>query len=106
MKGLPTGMQFFREIIENDYLYVDKTEFIHKITSTGKYYFLSRPRRFGKTLLVSTMEELFKGNKDLFKELYIYDKWNWEEKYRHCNFTGDFAINTFHKFVIKFPLHI
>jgi Holliday junction resolvase-like predicted endonuclease len=51
------------------------------MTTTGKVYFLSRPRRFGKSLLVNTMEELFKGNKDLFKGLYIYDKWNWEIKY-------------------------
>jgi hypothetical protein len=81
MKGLPTGMQYFKEIIENNYLYVDKTEFIHKIASTGKFYFLSRPRRFGKSLLVSTLEELFKGNKNLFKNLYIYDKWNWEDNF-------------------------
>jgi hypothetical protein len=81
MKGLPTGMQYFKEIIENNYLYVDKTEFIHKIANTGKFYFLSRPRRFGKSLLVSTLEELFKGNKELFEDLYIYDKWNWENSY-------------------------
>jgi len=81
MKNLPTGMQNFKEIIEKNYLYVDKTGFIHKITSVGKYYFLSRPRRFGKTLLVSTMEELFKGNEDLFKNLYIHDKWDWGEQF-------------------------
>jgi len=81
MKGLPTGMQYFKEIIENNYLYVDKTEFIHKIASTGKFYFLSRPRRFGKSLMVSTLEELFKGNKELFKDLYIYDRWDWKSNY-------------------------
>jgi len=90
MKGLPTGMQYFKEIIENNYLYVDKTEFVHKMVSTGKYYFLSRPRRFGKTLLVSTLEELFKGNKDLFKDLYIYDKWDWNNTYSiiHIDFSN------------------
>ena len=81
MKNLPIGMQDFKEIIENNYLYVDKTEFIHKITNVGKFYFFSRPRRFGKTLLVNTIEELFKGNKNLFEDLYIYDKWDWENEY-------------------------
>ena len=81
MKSLPTGMQYFKEIIENNYLYVDKTKYIHKIASTGKFYFLSRPRRFGKTLLVNTLEELFKGNKELFEGLYIQDKWNFEKNY-------------------------
>jgi len=81
MGNLPNGMQDFKEIIENGYIYVDKTEYIHKVASTGKFYFLSRPRRFGKSLFVSTIEELFKGNKELFNGLYIYDKWNWEENY-------------------------
>jgi hypothetical protein len=48
---------------------------------TGKIYFLSRPRRFGKSLIVSTLESLFKGDKELFKELYLYDDWNWDETY-------------------------
>jgi len=65
MESLPTGMQDFKEIIENNYIYVDKTEYIHKIARTGKFYFLSRPRRFGKSLLVNTIEELFKGNKKI-----------------------------------------
>ena len=81
MKSLPIGMQYFKEIIEKNYLYVDKTEYIHKIASTGKFYFLSHPRRFVKSLLVSVLEELFKGNKESFERLYIYDKWNWENTY-------------------------
>jgi len=81
MKGLPLGMSTFSEIIEDDYIYVDKTRFIHEMVSRGKTYFLSRPRRFGKSLLISTLEELFKGNKELFKGLYIYDKWDWSEKH-------------------------
>lgn len=81
MKKLPIGIQTFSEIQEKDYIYVDKTKHIHKLATEGKVYFLSRPRRFGKSLLVSTLKELFKGNKKLFKGLFIYDKWNWDEKY-------------------------
>ena len=80
-KLLPIGIQTFSEIREKNYVYVDKTQYIHKLATEGKSYFLSRPRRFGKSLLVSTLKELFKGNKKLFKELYIYNKWNWEDKY-------------------------
>ncbi|MDR2624336.1 MAG: AAA family ATPase, partial [Methanobrevibacter sp.] len=81
MKKLPIGIQTFSEIREEGYLYVDKTKYIHELIKEGKIYFLSRPRRFGKSLLLSTIEELFKGNKELFNELYIYDKWDWSKKY-------------------------
>jgi hypothetical protein len=81
MKLLPIGISTFSEIIENNYVYVDKTKEIHDMVTTGKIYFLSRPRRFGKSLLISTLESLFKGEEKLFKNLYIYDKWNWEDKY-------------------------
>jgi hypothetical protein len=81
MKKLPIGIQSFEDLRSNDYLYVDKTEIIHRMISTGKIYFLSRPRRFGKSLLISTLDALFKGKKKLFKGLYIYDKWNWSKKY-------------------------
>ncbi|MDR0913054.1 MAG: ATP-binding protein [Methanobrevibacter sp.] len=81
MKKLPKGIQTFSKIRENNYIYIDKTEDIYNLINNGEIYFLSRPRRFGKSLLISTMEELFKGNKELFKGLFIYDKWNWEEKY-------------------------
>ena len=67
----PVGIQTFSEIITKGYLYVDKTELVYKLVSENKYVFLSRPRRFGKSLLVSTLEEYFKGNKDLFKGLAI-----------------------------------
>ena len=76
LKKLPIGVQDFREIRQEDYLYVDKTEMIYKLITEGKYYFLSRPRRFGKSLLVSTLKYLFQGEKDLFKGLYIYDKYD------------------------------
>ncbi|KZX15389.1 ATP-binding protein [Methanobrevibacter filiformis] len=81
MKDLPLDIGTFSNLIENDYIYVDKTKFIHEIYKPGKKFFLSRPRRFGKSLFVSTLKELFKGNKQLFKDLYIYDKWDWDETY-------------------------
>ncbi len=67
----PIGLQSFRKIREGDYLYIDKTELIHELITTGNYYFLSRPRRFGKSLLVDTIEELFSGNRELFEGLWI-----------------------------------
>jgi len=81
MLKLPVGIETFSEIRQEGYVYVDKTQYIHKLATEGKPYFLSRPRRFGKSLLLSTMEELFKGNKKLFEGLYIYDKWDWNVKY-------------------------
>ncbi|MDR0390906.1 MAG: AAA family ATPase, partial [Planctomycetaceae bacterium] len=81
MKKLPVGIQTFEEIRNNDYLYVDKTEYIHQIVTMGKAYFLSRPRRFGKSLTISTLDALFQGQKELFEGLYIYDKWDWSKKY-------------------------
>ena len=65
----PIGIQNFEKIREDGYVYVDKTALIHRLVTTGVYYFLSRPRRFGKSLLMSTMEAYFKGKKDLFKGL-------------------------------------
>jgi hypothetical protein len=79
MKYLPIGIQTFRDIIEGGFYYVDKTHFIPKLTS--KYYFLSRPRRFGKSLFLDTLKEAFSGNKELFKGLYLYDNWDWEKRY-------------------------
>ncbi|MBZ4642472.1 MAG: AAA-ATPase [Deferribacteraceae bacterium] len=81
LKKLPIGIQTFKEIIEDGYVYIDKTEEALKLTEEYKYVFLSRPRRFGKSLFLDTLKELFEGNKKLFEGLYIYDKWNWEEKY-------------------------
>ena len=67
----PIGIQNFESIREGGYIYVDKTDLIHQLATTGKYYILSRPRRFGKSLLVSTMDAYFQGKKDLFKGLAI-----------------------------------
>ncbi len=78
MKKLPIGIQTFSEIINENYLYVDKTQEIAKLLN-GKYYFLSRPRRFGKSLTISTLEQIFLGNQELFKDLWIYDKIEWTE---------------------------
>ena len=72
LKKLPLGVQSFEEIRKNDYLYVDKTEEIFNLINSGKAYFLSRPRRFGKSLLISTLEAYFSGNKELFSGLKIH----------------------------------
>ncbi len=77
MRKLPLGIQTFSELIANNYLYIDKTKEIENLISSGKYYLFTRPRRFGKSLLLSTLKEIFKGNKELFKTLYIYDKIEW-----------------------------
>jgi Predicted AAA-ATPase/PD-(D/E)XK nuclease superfamily len=60
-------------------VYVDKTELVHQLVTQGKYYFFSRPRRFGKSLLVSTLKSLFLGKKELFEDLWIEDKWDWSK---------------------------
>ncbi len=74
MKKLPLGVQTFRYLIEEGFLYVDKTRHIHDLfAGSGKYFFLSRPRSFGKSLLISTLFEIFSGNKELFKNLWIYE---------------------------------
>ena len=77
MKNLPIGIQTLPEFLDFNFIYVDKTEMINQLVTTGKYYFLSRPRRFGKSLLISTIKELFEGNKKSFKGLWIEDKWDW-----------------------------
>ena len=69
----PIGLQSFSKIREGGYVYVDKTEYIHSLISTGQYIFLSRPRRFGKSLLISTIEAYFNGRKELFDGLAIAD---------------------------------
>ena len=81
MKGYPIGQQDFKTLRKDGAIYVDKTEFIHKIVdSSSKYYFLARPRRFGKSLFLSTMKYFFQGERELFKGLYIDSTdWKWEE---------------------------
>ena len=67
----PLGIQTFSEIREENYVYVDKTALIHDLITTGKVYFFSRPRRFAKSLLISTLEATFLGQKELFEDLAI-----------------------------------
>lgn len=78
-KKLPIGIQTFEKIINGNFVYVDKTNFSLKLVGGSGYYFLSRPRRFGKSLFLDTLAEVFSGNKDLFKGLYIYDKYDFKK---------------------------
>jgi len=80
MKKLPLGKQDFQDIIEGNFIYVDKTKWIYQMLQDDVPYFLSRPRRFGKTLTISTLFHLFKGRKELFQDTYIYDKWDFQEQ--------------------------
>ena len=86
---LPIGIQTFREIREGGYCYVDKTAEAEALARQGKAYFLSRPRRFGKSLFVDTLKELFEGNEALFRGLHIHDQWDWSQ--RHPVILVDFA---------------
>ena len=79
MKNLPIGIQEFSKLRNGGFLYIDKTEFVYNLINSASYYFLSRPRRFGKSLFLNTIKEVFKGNKELFEGLWIYDKIEWEE---------------------------
>jgi hypothetical protein len=81
MRKYPVGLQDFEKIITENFVYIDKTKYILDLTKGGGYYFLSRPRRFGKSMLTTTMQALFEGKKELFSGLYVEDKWNWEVTY-------------------------
>ena len=81
LKKLPIGIQTFSEIREEGYLYVDKTPQVRQLVEQGKYYFLARPRRFGKSLLVSTLQALFEGRRELFSGLAIEPAWDWTTRY-------------------------
>ena len=88
MRKLPIGIQTFEDIRTKNYLYVDKTALVWRMANMGKPYFLSRPRRFGKSLLLSTLEAYFCGKKELFEGLAIeqYEtEWN-EHAVLHLNF--------------------
>jgi hypothetical protein len=79
MKNLPLGRQDFAALREDDCLYVDKTELIYKLVTNGKRYFLSRPRRFGKSLTISTLDAIFNARFDLFHGLWIENKYDWKK---------------------------
>ena len=80
-RKLPIGIQTFRDIREEGYYYVDKTAYAHRLVDGGKHYFLSRPRRFGKSLFVDTLKELFEGNEPLFRNLAVHDRWDWSVRH-------------------------
>ena len=80
-RRLPIGLQTFRELREEGCYYVDKTGFIARLLDEGKHYFLSRPRRFGKSLFLDTVKELFEGNEPLFAGLHIHDRWDWSVRH-------------------------
>ncbi len=78
---LPIGLQNLREMRTQGYVYVDKTAHVARLAEEGKYYFLARPRRFGKSLLVDTLAEAFAGSRELFEGLYLEQHWDWGRKY-------------------------
>ena len=80
-RRLPIGIQTFREMREENYYYVDKTAHLWRLIDEGKHYFLSRPRRFGKSLFLDTLKELFEGNESLFEGLHIHGHWDWQVRY-------------------------
>jgi len=81
MKKLPIGISTLSKIISGDFAYVDKSRFVHELKENGSYYFLSRPRRFGKSLFIDTLKEAFEGNRELFKDLWLKDHWDWEKRF-------------------------
>ena len=87
LQKLPIGIQTFRQIREDDCCYVDKTGFAVRLAEAGKYYFLSRPRRFGKSLFLDTLAELFRGNRDLFTGLEAEQGWDWSQRYPVIRFS-------------------
>jgi hypothetical protein len=98
MKKLPLGIQSFEKIRTDPYLYIDKTQHAFAMAEQGTYYFLSRPRRFGKSLFLDTLKCLFEARKDLFKGLFVYDKWDWDKKYPviKISFGGDVCQSSAH----------
>ncbi len=94
MKKLPVGIQTFSEIINEDYLYIDKTGIAYSLIDRFKYVFLSRPRRFGKSLFLDTLHNIFEGNRELFRGLLIEKLWNWEVKYPVIRISFSGGINS------------
>ncbi len=93
-RRLPIGVQTFREMRTGDCYYVDKTAYLGRLIDEGKHYFLSRPRRFGKSLFLDTCKELFEGNEALFTGLAVHDRWDWSVRrpvLRLSFGSGDFA---------------
>ncbi|MCY4148879.1 MAG: AAA family ATPase [Gammaproteobacteria bacterium] len=92
-RTLPIGIQSFQVIRDSGCYYVDKTGLVRKLVDEGRNYFLSRPRRFGKSLLVDTLKELFEGNEPLFEGLAIHDHWDWSVHYPVVRLSFDVNYN-------------
>ena len=92
-RKLPIGIQTFRTIREENYYYVDKTAYMARLVAEGTHYFLSRPRRFGKSLFLDALKELFEGNEPLFEGLAIHPRWDWSV--RHPVLRLDFSSGNF-----------
>ena len=80
-RRLPIGIQTFRKLREQDCYYVDKTGYVERLLREGTHYFLSQPRRFGKSLFLDTLKEFFEGNEALFEGLHIHDRHDWSQRH-------------------------
>jgi hypothetical protein len=102
VKNFPIGLSTLGAI-RNGYYYVDKTAFVEKLVNQGKYYFLSRPRRFGKSLLLDTLKQAFLGNRDVFKGLYLEDRWDWKKTHPviHISFASNQVVSSLALFETK-----
>jgi hypothetical protein len=96
MKNLPIGLSGLAKMLNNNCVYIDKTHHIANLAKLDGYYFLSRPRRFGKSLLIDSLKEAFSGNKELFTGLYLENNWNWSVSYPiiHFDFGGSSALDS------------
>lgn len=90
MNNYPLGIQTYEKIAENGFRYIDKTKQIYQVIQSSGYFFYARPRRFGKSLMLSTIKAVFEGKKDLFKGLWIEDKWDFSQVHPviHIGFSG------------------
>ena len=94
-RRLPIGIRTFRKIREQNCYYVDKTAYIRRLLGQGAHFFLSRPRRFGKSLFLDTLKELFQANEPLFEGLDIHDGWDWSVRHPVLNLSfggGNFKV--------------
>ncbi len=94
MQKLPIGIQTFSKIRQDDYIYIDKTKEAYELISNYNYTFLARPRRFGKSLFLDTLHNIFEGHKELFEGLYIYEKWDWDTTYPVIKISWDGNLQT------------
>ena len=94
LQRLPIGIQTFSQIRGENFVYIDKTKEAYELITNYKYAFLSRPRRFGKSLFLDTLRNIFEGKKEYFECLYIYDKWDWDIKYPVIKISWDGKLRT------------